>query len=142
MPKPYLPARKAIFFCSRSAQCFRWVFTVLCFSGHSLLLVGFINIALVQDSYAVCFYCRHVCNQQLSIDINSLCIVLDWICSSLVVGSRIQKHSSVHGITLPSSWLLCMSPDDTIHDKQNLDLRSLVLEPIPRLLAQLNCASG
>ncbi|THH29325.1 hypothetical protein EUX98_g4866 [Antrodiella citrinella] len=87
----------------------------------------------VSISAGILFF-AHVCSQRLIIDISILCHILDWLCMSIVVAAKAQKSSSLHNITIPSSWISATRRDD--HKGRDLNLRLVVLEQIRGLIAQ------
>lgn len=46
-----------------------------------------------------------ILQRHIAIDIGVLCDILDYLCSGLLIARFFQKNNTLHGLTLPKSWL-------------------------------------
>lgn len=70
-------------------------------------------------------------------DICVLCDFLDDICGSLVFDRHLQEHSTLHGVTLPRSWLVRLTRKLENPGSWDIELHRCYLEPLGELLGQL-----
>lgn len=49
---------------------------------------------------------RHILSNKLSIELMVLCRLLEVVVGSFVMASAYKKKGSLHGVTLPRSWIL------------------------------------
>ncbi|KAF7340238.1 UvrD-like helicase ATP-binding domain-containing protein [Mycena venus] len=67
-------------------------------------------VSALEDQHDWCLsagviFLRHVIMSRLNIQVGVLCDVAEHLCTALVVADR-QRFGSIHGITLPKSWIV------------------------------------
>ena len=73
---------------------------------------------------------------KIPVEIGVFCSFIERICGSIIVYNRYQRTGSLHGVTLPRSWLKVIL--DTFHSVEKDSSRFwLLLQPLGELLRML-----
>jgi len=51
-------------------------------------------------------FSRHILSHKIPVELTVLCRVLELVASSYIMASTFNKTRSLHGVTLPCSWIL------------------------------------
>lgn len=65
----------------------------------------------------------HVLYNRLEIDINVLCDYMDHLCGALLFATYLKRWNSLHGLTLPKSWIVRQARD--AHQVASMHVKSL-----------------
>lgn len=85
----------------------------------------------------------HIIGNRLPVDIVALCELLDNLCGSLIVASRIDRAHTLHDITMPRSWLLRVLPTHHTLAGKGTTLFECYVKPVAALLEQIyTCDAG
>ena len=77
-----------------------------------------------------------VMEAKIPVEIGVFCSFIERICGSIIVYNRYQRTGSLHGVTLPRSWLKVIL--DTFHSVEKDSSRFwLLLQPLGELLRML-----
>ncbi|KAH9971205.1 hypothetical protein BGW80DRAFT_1322645 [Lactifluus volemus] len=69
-------------------------------------LIGFLHGKEYWSINAGAMFIQHILSNKLSIELMVLCRLLEFVVGSFVMASAYQKKGSLHGVTLPRSWIL------------------------------------
>ncbi|KAI0297517.1 hypothetical protein B0F90DRAFT_1819257 [Multifurca ochricompacta] len=76
-------------------------------NGHIILgLVEFLRGSEKSSVHAGAMFIQHILNQNIPVEITVLCRFLELVVSSFVMASALNRMGSLHGVTLPRSWIL------------------------------------
>ncbi|KAI0089815.1 hypothetical protein BDY19DRAFT_86920 [Irpex rosettiformis] len=80
-------------------------------------------------------FVKSVFEGRLPIDIAVLCNLLEQLCASYVVASRMQKSDSLHNVTLSRKWMMKIVSDEKLRD-QEIVLMQMLVNWIPVVLEE------
>jgi len=86
-------------------------------------------------------FIQAVCDKGLRIDVGVLCHLIEYICASFAIAYKFRWSSSLHDLTLPRSWLVALSRDDSLRNRQT-HLIPLLLESMEQLLESIYSGTG
>ncbi|KAI0292972.1 hypothetical protein B0F90DRAFT_1767489 [Multifurca ochricompacta] len=76
-------------------------------NGHIILgLVEFLRGSEKNSVHVGAMFIQHILNQNIPVEITVLCRFLELVVSSFVMASALNRMGSLHGVTLPRSWIL------------------------------------
>ena len=82
---------------------------------------------------------RHVMEAKIPVEIGVFCSFIERICGSLIAYNRFRRTGSLHGVTLPRSWLKIIL--DTFQSteafEKDISRFWLLLQPLEKLLRRL-----
>ena len=79
-----------------------------------------------------------VMEAKIPVEIGVFCSFIEHICGSLIVYDRYQRTGSLHGVTLPRSWLkLILDTFQYTDSEKNTSRFWLLLQPLEELLRTL-----
>ncbi|KAI0757656.1 hypothetical protein C8Q80DRAFT_114749 [Daedaleopsis nitida] len=91
------------------------------FSGERYAVQDLISAVQCEDASALdrgILFLNHILQRHIAIDIGVLCDILDYLCSALLIARFFQKNRTLHGLTLPKSWLARFIDIEGLSNKQ------------------------
>lgn len=81
---------------------------------------------------------RAVIEKQLTININVLCQLFEYVCASFVYSHRLWRTRSLHDMTLTRRWILSLCNERTLRGRaQDTQLLGLLVQPMRVLLDEV-----
>ncbi|KAI0079050.1 hypothetical protein K474DRAFT_1770489 [Panus rudis PR-1116 ss-1] len=68
------------------------------------------------------WFVQHVCSYKLTLDVNILCDLIEYLCGSFVIAYKLKMNRSLHGALLPSSWLLSLPSHSQIGHRHSVNI--------------------
>ncbi|KAI0770957.1 hypothetical protein BD413DRAFT_613484 [Trametes elegans] len=87
-------------------------------------------------------FLRHVLENKVSIDISVLCDIMESLCGSLLIASRLHNGGSLHNLTLPKSWIMRLIPSVEVLKARDTHLIDIFSPYAPMLLGQIHTGTS